>query len=532
MRLRDLQFFRGKSPEPACVHESDDLVVLTAEDEWFVGGPTSDLDVLAAALPRGAVKPSNTRLRMKFINEVGRFALPGGAVLELSSGKWRERDFDAMLADLGRIAAGLPFAERDGPGATHSHDTPRDASSAYHAFVYLRQILSPGTPRSEQLSTAITAILAGPHERMVTEQRPLPVHQARVVAQRALERAVTGGGRWERASSEQVSRDWTRVYGERVPHALETSVARASRDTAENQFVKHFLLQARAVVRALGERCDGSDGSDATFNRRIVQEAGQMARTLDGMLAAPLWRGVGALRQVPAASRVLQESRGYVDILRHDIRLRCLSRVSALRDLWRDLLALKQVSRLYEIWCFFVVVETLAQLLGEPLHATVVRQRDSSASLPEGVEITWPGGVRALYNTTFAPGRPNEGPYSYSVELRPDICVIVPAGPAPGLYIFDAKFARASEHDVKTRDLHKMHVYRDALRMRTREGQVWRVHSAWALFPGGPEGITECPAEDGISAITAGVGAIPLLPAQRSSSAMLSAMLSTMLGRR
>ena len=116
-------------------------------------------------------------------------------------------------------------------------------------------------------------------------------------------------------------------------------------------------------------------------------DAGLMLQQLDSLLRPMFWRDVGPLREVPAGSRVLQSRHGYADVLRHDTRLRCLARVSALRELWRDLLAVKQVSRLYEVWCFFSVVEVLQTWLGEPVRAEVLRVDEFATALPEAVEL-------------------------------------------------------------------------------------------------------------------------------------------------
>lgn len=531
MRLQDLEFFRGKATAPAPVHESHDLVILTAEDEWFVAGAAGDLAEFARGLPAGYVRPVGASLRMKFVNEVGRFAIPGAGVLELSSGKWRDRDFDAMLADLARIAAGLPFAERAGPGVAITHERPTDESSLYHAFIYLRQILSPAAPRCEQLATAIAAILAEPHERLLHEQRRVPIHAVRGVSGLALQRAMTRGDTWERVAPGAVSTDWSRACGDFVPRSLESPTSRPSRDTAENRFVKHFLTHARAIVRAMAEHTRHWDG---LFRQRVTQDAEVMLQRLDALLRARLWREVGELRQVPAGSRVLQSRRGYVDILRHDTHMRCLAEVSALREVWRDLIAVKQVSRLYEVWCFFAVVEALKGWLGEPVQARVTHEVGLTESLREGVEVTWASGIRALYNPTFSQPAGRNGHHSYSVELRPDICIVVPEGSAPGLYILDAKFAREIERDsAKTADLHKMHVYRDALRMRVGPGPAWRVRSAWALFPGEEDSITAWAAEDDVPAVVAGVGTLSIRPGPRRASGYspLQTVLGAMLER-
>lgn len=511
--MRELKFFRGRTATPATVHADDNLVVLEAEVKWVVRGPQAQLDRLAAALPPGRYTLDPGSLRLSFINQVGRFAVPGLGVLELRSHKLSERDFDALLADVAGVTAMLPFADHDGAGATHYPELTADPSLLYAAFVYLRQILSPAAPRAEQLQAAITAILAAPHERLVTVSELTQFRAARAVCMSALQRAISRADTWERCELGDVMTPWRQFAGSRAPRTIESTGARPSRDTAENQFVKHFLEHSRSIVRALLDRTRVLPRPDSSFTLRLRRDGEAMMGGLDHLLRASLWRQVGPLRQVPHGSTVLQRRHGYDAVLRHDIRLRALTRLAPLRELWRDLITIKDVARLYEIWCYLAVVDVMRARLGEPERALVVHTGDFSAKLQWGVEVWWRGGVSARYNPSFTKqSRPGQtGLYSTSILMRPDVCVVISAGPTRGLFVFDAKFSHHKGR-VQHADLHVMHTYRDALRFGDGSDAPLCVRSAWVLFPGRPEGHVRYRARDGESAALAGIGAIPLRP--------------------
>lgn len=525
--MRELKFFRAGSRSPAAVHAADDLVVLESEVRWVVHGPPAQLDRLAAALPPGRRTASDGSLRLAFINEVGRFAVPGLGVLELRSRKLSEREFDSLLADIARVAAALPFADHDGAGAAHTPETTADPALLYHAFVYLRQILSPAAPRSEQLQAAIAAIVAAPHERLVTDSRPAPFRAARAVSMKAIERAIARPDDWERHAPGEMPTPWQQVAGERTPRTIESSQVRSSRDTAENQFVKHFLEHARAILRELLRRAGSTLKPGSPFVARLRADGDVMLAALDLLLRAPLWKEVGPLRQVPHGSTVLQGRHAYAAVLRHDIRLRALARLGPLRELWRDLIAVKDVARLYELWCFLLVVEAITSRRGAPERALVEHNGAVAAKLPWGIEVRWPDGISARYNWTFSPGRASAAPHSTSVLMRPDICVVLPTGPTRGLFVFDAKF---SHHKGRAQhaDLHVMHTYRDALRLTCGSSEPLRVRSAWVLFPGTAAGFARYPAETGVCAALAGIGAIPLRPPATPGGADLAAVIDVL----
>jgi predicted component of viral defense system (DUF524 family) len=177
--------------------------------------------------------------------------------------------------------------------------------------------------------------------------------------------------------------------------------------------------------------------------------------------------------QFPAASTVLQRRWGYREVFQHFVRIRLVSRIPFDDQTLEDLLGLKDIATLYEIWCFFAVVRAVELFLGPARSAQTanVEIGESEVRVPWKVRVAWPDGTEVLYNATYS--RASSDRKSTSVPLRPDISLLVPSGPNRGLHLLDAKFRLRSvdlerEDEEATSylraDLYKMHAYRDAIR--------------------------------------------------------------------
>jgi predicted component of viral defense system (DUF524 family) len=223
----------------------------------------------------------------------------------------------------------------------------------------------------------------------------------------------------------------------------------------------------------------------------------------------------------------------------------------------------KSASLLYEYWAFFELAEALGDLIGEPVEAVktteeVTRNGPFASELREGIKLTFPpvaaaglpGGpaarsargaaagagagcsIELWYNLSFSRSAA-AGARSYSVPLRPDICLRV----GDQIHLFDAKFRveqfeipepeAIAEEEAESRgtvtqnwfkhaDIHKMHAYKDAI-----GGDAGRVASVWVLYPGDQfrfyrEDGTRVESADGLAALPAGalrgVGAVPMRP--------------------
>ena len=260
--------------------------------------------------------------------------------------------------------------------------------------------------------------------------------------------------------------------------------------------------------------------------------------------ADALWEQVGSMVTVPISSQVLQYRRGYREILRHFSLLRLAARIPLDRDLSEKLLEAKDIATLYELWCFFTMVEAMRGQLGSPSESDAVACDATQKSVQHGYRVAWASGVALTYNAAFSR---SAGPKrrSFSVALRPDIALELPRGPNEGLHLFDAKFkmdpigeVQSAEPDeswedpdaptragFKRGDLYKMHTYRDA---------IPEARSVWILYPGSEtrffsmEGPTVVQKMEDLPTHLDGVGAVPLRP-EAGGTAELRSLLGSMI---
>lgn len=228
---------------------------------------------------------------------------------------------------------------------------------------------------------------------------------------------------------------------------------------------------------------------------------------------------------------MLQQRRGYAQILEHFSRLRLAAKVPLEGVQAQDLLEGKDIALLYEIWAFFAVSEVLEGILGKPTAAHRMRMTPFETQVPWDFRVSWGDSVHLTYNLRFSGSRPRSR-RSYSVPLRPDIGLEVRQGGSFALHLLDAKFrveklktgsdgededeqldaVEDAERigDYKRVDLYKMHTYRDA---------IPRAETAWVLYPGTEfrffdEEAGKCEVPGKMKPNARGVGGIPLLPGE------------------
>ena len=197
-------------------------------------------------------------------------------------------------------------------------------------------------------------------------------------------------------------------------------------------------------------------------------------------------------------------------MLQHFSRIRLAPMIPLDKEAMRDLLELKNIALLYELWTFFRIVHELALLEGPPVRSGRPTSGPLQTDFAAGGTFEWASGVRLVYNQHFSRSHARRR-HSYSVPLRPDIALLVPDGPNAGLHLFDAKFRvhglaevglAGSDKDgddekageragtFKRGDIYKMHAYRDA---------IPDARSVWILYPGGEFRFLRRAGEQGLS---------------------------------
>jgi uncharacterized protein len=500
-------------------------LLLEAEVPWVVVGSPAVLGEISTLLGGLAQRVTAETLLVTFGNAVGFFDLPGVGPIEVVSRKWGAEQFDAMLQELTEVAAGLPFAAATSPAFPYERSVTTERDVLYHAFVYLRHALVPHTPDERSLAAALRVILHEPHARLDRERHVVPVERAARIDSRSLMDVAAG-----RFPVVDVAPPST-VQGLRAGRLsflpLEISEARARRtfDTAENRFVKTFVRMAEAVVDQV-ERVAASRPMDA-FVHRVLRDCWAMRQCLAPVSRHAVWTDVGEMAHIPAGSPVLRARRGYKETYVHFSRLYLSSRVPLSEELSWDLLQAKDIALLYELWCFFVMVRSLGEVLnGPPDLAHTLQVDDLELHASWGLAVEWEGRARLVYNESFSRSKP-EAQRTYSVPLRPDITLRIAEGHNRGVHLFDAKFRvdrlaevmpvgeRADDATeeragvFRRADLYKMHTYRDA---------IPSAKSVWILYPGTDfrffhrAHATVAGTSADLPSEPDGVGAVPLVP--------------------
>ncbi len=499
-------------------------VRLDGEGSWLLRGSRSVLDAIQLALPNVSERLDVGVLMVEFGNTVGRFNVPHLGLVEVVTGKWGESDFDSMLQDITDVAAALPFAAAKAGSLPYDRSVAESSDLLYHAFVYLRHVLSESASRHNQLLPALNGVLREPHRHLIRRVDTVSLDQVRRLETSDVLRILQHPGRLVPVHVGLTSPLADALDG-RLPEHVGESRPRVSFDTPENRFVKTFLGSVEAVLTAMA-RLASAKKDKVTFWRRIESEAADLLRQIRPITGHTLWQEVGSMTHLPASSTVLQQRRGYKRVFQHFVRLRLSSRLPVDEHELQDLMEIKDIALLYELWCFFRLVAIIGTYIGEPSQATRLRENDMGVDVPTEFEVSWDVGIRLLYNPRFAPEK-ETGRRAYSVGLRPDIALEVETNRRSLLHLFDAKFRVQNVSQVmdeseqsesaerrgifKRGDLYKMHTYRDAIES---------AESVWVLYPGA---VTRFCSVDGqtlsdfgsVNCPLRGVGAIPLQPTVR-----------------
>ena len=526
-----LQEYGSGNPAP----RSGGRFRLESERKWVVEGDRKQLEELANALPSSNYQWVGRRaLVLNLVNSVGVIDLPHLGGVELVSRKFGANEFETMLQDLTEWATGIPFSA----GGTasiryHAEATLRD-EVLYHAFAYLRYVLSDGAPEEARLLPALEVILREPHRLWRTYVRDVRTETLTRVDGRTPLDLVTRTGVPVLASSlSRSGASLARRLGGSLPEAVSERRIRATPDTPENRFVKAFVGQSRAIIgrmrsAVMSRRPNG-------FRRNVLADCGWMEASLLPIARHSMWEEVGRMTRIPFSSTVLQRRRGYRQVLQHFTRIRLAPTIPLDEMGMRDLLELKNIAVLYELWTFFRIARVIADREGPPTRAGRSTSDEFGVSLPAGAAFEWASGTRLAYNKQFSRSQ-DAWTHSYSVPLRPDFTLRINGGRNGGLHLFDAKFRVQGLADVglaptdkddpddKVReragtfrrgDIYKMHAYRDA---------ISNARSVWILYPGSEFAFFDALGGDAstgrqsfaspvdLPAKLEGVGAIPLSP--------------------
>ena len=248
---------------------------LQSERQWVVEGPHELLKQITNELPSTSWKwAGKEALVLNLVNSVGTVDLPHLGTVELVTGKFGEDEFDAMLGELTESATTLPFsAGETGAGRYAVSTAPRD-EVLYHAFVYLRYILSDRAPEEVRVLPALEWILREPHRLWRTDRWDVRIEaMTRVDTHTPLDLVTRTGSPVLASSLAPSAERLVRRLSGRLPEVVSERRIRSTTDTPENRFVKAFVGQSRTIIGRMRSAV-GSLRRDA-FRRSLLRDCDQ-----------------------------------------------------------------------------------------------------------------------------------------------------------------------------------------------------------------------------------------------------------------
>lgn len=396
-----------------------------------------------------------------------------------------ERFYGELLDDLFHRLASLPFVI-----SSETTQQVREAMSppaplfALHFF----------THEANRLQQALRTIKAMPHRTLESETHLVGLHAVSEIGIDSLLDILQSPQRWQDAPHSKAT--LARKLGGRMPSQVRQELLFESLDTPENRFV---LATARLFAQSLANLRQMSWWSSVPFEHRIHLH--RLSESLAMFLDDPRFREIGTMTRIPSASRVLLRRDGYRDLF----ALWGLFQQSR-RPLFAaldEVIAVRDVASLYEIWVYFRLIDEIA--------AVVQEQPVLNETYGGSGSLDWKSSARFGNRGAL---RYNSSRTTYSnITLRPDM-LWEPSDASP--IAFDAKFRlRESALGIdywNEDDLVKMHAYRDALGVR----------AAIAIYPGDQSHFWDqpvsysypgnCNLDEILGSSRSGIGAIAMQP--------------------
>ena len=315
-------------------------------------------------------------------------------------------------------------------------------------------------------------------------------------------------------------------------HLFRSEEMYLSKDTVENRFLKYVIKELYRRFGIIREHIKVQLKAD---DAKIANNLDVMNRELSTLQKHRFFKGIGQFKGFSQDSLVMKRARGYKDIFKNWVELSC---GYELEEGMRKL-EVKDISELYEIWCFIKVKNIVKDIMGDltevdttgrELTSGFVRQlvygSQSEVKLKkENVEVSvmYNAQVEEIDIDDEQTSYPSaiEGTDTLTTVQRPDIVLRLTKqnDDIQYTYLFDAKYriadARKGGLDVPpVSAINQMHRYRDAI-YYTQEGKdnlKREVIGGYVLFPGTvtKEDFSDYYYKNAIDKI--GIGAFPLKP--------------------
>ncbi len=309
-------------------------------------------------------------------------------------------------------------------------------------------------------------------------------------------------------------------------------------NTKENRFVKYTLICLQNQFARMFEKLHELYGED--LSQSAIDQMTSYTETFRTLLNSKFYRSVGKYEGHLQESAVLQQRSGYRNIYKYWQMLKC----GLSLEHGNTSIGMKQIWRLYEIWCFLVIKRLVCKILGLSTPKPkmyelgyIVEDKPKMMQSFEQKDVDYhvmfihplsKTRVDLWYQHPFSLNG-SELEHSETTLQVPDIVLNVtkPESKTTLTYLFDAKYRVLDDRNVNspTDDpvqdtINAMHRYRDAIyygsRLEadgTRYPQSKEVIGGYILFPGRVSEADKLEDKYFMRSLkSVNIGAYPLLP--------------------
>ena len=313
-------------------------------------------------------------------------------------------------------------------------------------------------------------------------------------------------------------------------HLYRTEEMFLSKDTVENRFLKYAIKEMHRRFSIVREHIKNSL---KVGDERISHRISEMDDMLSRLSNHAFFRQIGQFKGFTQDSLVMKRAHGYSDIYKNWLLLQC---GYELEDSINHL-EVKDISELYEIWCFIKVKNMVQQILGDDTTANSSGRELTSGFIRQLVygsksEVAFKKGDIELATVTYNAQVEREDARiesaiddtrTFTTIQRPDIVLRLSKKSEQDIvytYLFDAKYRlndkRIEGKDVPPEDaINQMHRYRDAIYYAEGQGDERlkkEIIGGYVLYPGNMDKVEYEQSYYHRSIEKVGIGAFPLRP--------------------
>jgi uncharacterized protein len=229
-------------------------------------------------------------------------------------------------------------------------------------------------------------------------------------------------------------------------------------DTNENRFVKYFLSSLVQLINKYEHKYDFSS-DHMLSNKNFVA----IKKKLSYFVDQSLLRSCGHMTHFPFSSQVMKRQTPYKKVFDFYMKIKTIPHLNFSDTSFDEILALKNIDRLYEYFCFFKLDEIISSLSPSFQKNKNIQLQDLNLSLT--LSQSFISYSSELFTLKLFYKKKYTAPHSsYSLEFEPDYSLEICNNRTlkEHLIFFDAKFKFENGY-AKSEDIHKMHSYKDAL---------------------------------------------------------------------